>query len=357
MSLLTRYLGREIYFSIALIFAALIALFAFLDLVRELNQMEGQYSFNLVLLVVALTIPGHIHELFPVAVLVGTILALVQMAASSELTIYRASGASMRQMLGALFRIALPLVVLSFLFGEFVAPPSERLAQQIRLKGLNTQFVFVEFRSGMWAKDEGSFVNVKKVLPDTSLSEVDIYRFDGGSRLQAITHANRATFIEQGLWKLEDVRETRFEKQGIRMNAAAVQDWVSSLNPGILSVLLIVPEQMSVYDLYQYASHLKENRQQSARYEIAMWGKLMYPVSLLVMMVLALPFASYRRRSGGASAMVFMGIVLGLVFHFAGKLFGSLGALNEWPAFLSASAMTIVFFGAGLAMLWWTERR
>src|SRR3990172_1981192 len=129
MKLMTRHLGREIYFSIALVFAALIMLFAFLDLIRELNVMgQGEYHLGYVLLFVLLTIPAHIYELFPVAVLVGSIFALVQMAASSELTVYRASGASLWQMMGALFRIALPLVVLSFVSGEYIAPPSEQMA-------------------------------------------------------------------------------------------------------------------------------------------------------------------------------------------------------------------------------------
>lgn len=357
MNLLTRYLGREIYLSIALVFAALIALFAFLDLIRELSLMQGQYHLGYVLLFVVLTIPGHIYELFPVAVLVGTIFAMVQMAASSELTVYRASGVSLRQMIGALFKIALPLIALSFVFSEFVAPPSERLAQQLRQKAQNAQVVFAEFRSGTWVKDEQSFVNAKTVMPDGSLANVDIYRFDETNHLEAITHAKQARFVEEGRWRLDGVRETRFDKQGIGVRSMDEQEWPTTLNPGILSVLLVVPEQMSAYDLYQYTSHLKENRQQSARYDIAMWGKLVYPFALLVMMILALPFASYRRRSGGVSAMVFMGIVLGLVFHFVGRLFASLGALNDWQPFISAAAMTVLFLFLGLAMLWWSERR
>jgi len=358
MNLLTRYLGREIYLSIALVFAALIMLFAFLDLIHELNVMgQGQYHLGYVLLFVILTIPGHVYELFPVAVLVGTIFALVQMAASSELTVYRASGASLWQMIGALFKIALPLVMLSFACSEFIAPPSEQMAQKLRLKAQNAQVSFKEFRSGVWVKDDRSFVNVKNVMPDTSLLNIDIYQFDETYHLQAITQAKRASFIEQGRWQLEDVLETRFGKQGVNINVAPNQEWRSVLNPGILSVLLVVPEQMSVYDLYQYTSHLKDNRQKSTRYEIAMWNKLVYPLALMVMMLLALPFASYHRRVGGIGAMIFMGIVLGLVFHFVGRLFASLGALNDWQPFISATAITALFLSLGMLMLWWTERR
>lgn len=358
MNLLTRYLAREIYASVALVFAALIMLFAFLDFIHELNVMgQGQYSLGYVLLFVLLTIPGHIYELFPVAVLVGAIFALVQMAASSELTVCRASGASLLQMVGALFKIGLPIVVLSFVCGELLAPPSERLAQQLRLKAQNAQVSLQEFRSGVWVKDEHSFVNVKNVMPDTSLLNIDIYRFDETYHLQAITNAKRANFLEDGRWRLEDVLETRFDKQGTSVSAQPQQEWQSALNPEILSVLLVVPEQMSAWNLYQYTTHLRDNHQKTARYEIAMWNKLVYPLAVLVMMVLALPFAGYQRRAGGISAKIFMGIVLGLVFHFIGRLFASLGALNDWQPFLSATAMTGLFLLLGLSMLWWTERR
>jgi len=358
MNLLTRYLGREIYLGIGVVFLALIMLFSFLDLIHELNAMgQGQYHLGYVLLFVILTIPGHIYELFPVAVLIGTIVALVQMAASSELTVFRSSGASLWQMVGAIFKIALPLVVLSFVCGEFLAPPSERMAQQLRLKAQNAQVSLKEFRSGVWVKDERSFVNVKNLMPDTSLSNIDIYQFDETYHLQSITSAKRANFIDAGRWQLQDVLETRFSKEGTSINVQPLQEWHSALNPGIFSVLLVVPEQMSAWDLYQYAEHLRDNHQRSARYEIAMWNKLVYPFTLLVMMLLALPFASYHRRAGGVGAMIFVGIVLGLLFHFAGQLFASLGALNDWHPFISATAMTGLFLLLGIAMLWWTERR
>lgn len=358
MNLFTRYMGREIYASIALVFAALLMLFAFLDLLHELNSMgQGQYSLGYVLLFVLLTIPGHIYELFPVVVLVGTIFALVQMAAHSEMTVYRASGASLWQMIGALFQIALPLVILSVICGELLAPPSERMAQKLRLKAQNSQVSLKEFRSGVWVKDELSFVNVKSVMPDSSLSNINIYRFDERYHLQNIINAKQADFIEPGVWQLKDVLETRFAKEGVSTQAQAKQEWRSVMNPGIFSVLLVVPEQMSALYLYQYTEHLRDNHQKTSRYEIAMWGKLTYPFAILVMMILALPFAAYQRRSGGISGMIFFGIVLGLSFHFFGRLVGSIGALNEWQPFFSATITSGVFLLLGLLMLWWLERR
>lgn len=358
MRLLTRYLSREIYFSVALVFAALLMLFALLDLINELNSMgRGDYRLGYVLLFVALTIPGHVYELFPVAVLIGTIFAMVQMAANSELTVYRSSGVSLKQMIKALLRIGAPLVILCFLIGEFVAPPSERMAQQLRLKAQNAQVSLKEFRSGVWVKDERSFINVKSVLPDTSLLDVSIYEFDERYHLRSIISAEHAEYLEESRWRLEGIRETRFERQGAVTDNRPEAEWRSSLNPDILSVLLVVPEQMSAWNLFQYTSHLRENHQKTARYEIAMWNKLVYPFAVLVMMLLALPFSAYQRREGGISGKIFMGIVLGLSFHFVGRLFANMGALNDWSPLLSATAMSWMFLGLAMWMLWRTERR
>ena len=358
MNLLTRYLAREIYTSIALVFTSLLMLFAFLDLIHELTTMgHGNYHIGYVLLYVLLTVPSHIYDLFPVAILIGSIFALVQMAANSELIVYRSSGASLQQMIVALVKIGLPLVLISYLCGEVLAPPSERMAQSIRLKAQNAEVTLKEFRSGVWVKDERSFVNVKNVMPDTSLLNISIYEFDESYHLRTITAAKRATFVEENRWHLEEVMQTRFSKAGTTIDNQPEMDWHSVLNPDLLSVLLVVPEQMSALNLYHYVQHLRDNHQKSTRYEIAMWTKLVYPFAVLVMLLLALPFAAHHRREGGISGKIFLGIVLGLSFHFLGRLFASLGALNDWQPLLSATAMSMLFLFLAGGMLWWTERR
>ena len=358
MKLLTRYLSREIYGSLTLVFASLLMLMAFFDLLAELNDLgKGNYSIAYALLYVLLTVPTRIYELFPIAVLIGTIVALVQMAASSELTIYRSSGVSLKQMVAALMKIGLPLMILSLLIGEFVAPSSMRLAQELRLKALNSQVSFKEFKSGVWVKDEGSFINVKNVLPDTTLQNISIYEFDKSFTLLGITAAPRGIYLKKGSWQLEGVMQTNFDKQGAHVSHQAQKEWSSAITPDILRVLMVVPEQMSAWNLYLYTQHLKENKQESIRYEIEMWSKLVYPFSVMVMMLLALPFAGHQRRQGGIGGKIFTGIVLGLSFYFIGRLFAHLGSLNNWQPMLSASVMTFIFLFLALGMLWRTERR
>ncbi|MDR2196206.1 MAG: LPS export ABC transporter permease LptG, partial [Gallionellaceae bacterium] len=336
MNLLTRHLAREIYAGIALVFVALMMLFSFLDLIRELGSMgRGDYNFGYVMLYILMTMPGNIYEIFPVAILIGSIFALVHMAANSELVVFRTSGASLWLLARTLFKIGIPLVLLSYLCGEVLAPVSEQAAKNLRLRAQHAEVTMKGFRSGVWVKDKNSFVNAKRMMPDSSLEEVSIYDFDNEYDLNAITSAKRAVFLDDDRWQLEGVGMTRFNEQGTAVESRDKMEWNSTLNPTLLSVLLVNPRQMSAWDLYLYVQHLRDSRQQTVKYEIALWSKLLYPFIVMVMLLLALPFAVHNRRTGGVSDKVFAGIVLGLSFYFLNSLFGSLGTLNNWQPFAS----------------------
>jgi lipopolysaccharide export system permease protein len=260
-------------------------------------------------------------------------------------------------MIFAMLQIGFPLVIVCFLFGEFISPPSEHLAQELSLKAKNTQVTLKEFRSGVWVKDEHSFVNVRNVMPDTTLLNISIYEFDDSYHMRSITFAKKAVYDNSDQWILNEVKRTSFGGQGAVVNNQASLLWHSKLNPSLLNVLLLKPEKMSSIDLYQYAQHLSENHQKTGRYEIAMWNKLVYPLDVLIMMLLALPFAAYNRREGGVSSKIFIGIVLGLSFHFGGRLFSNLGALNEWQPMFSATAISWIYLMLAMLMMWRTERR
>ncbi len=86
-----------------------------------------------------------------------------------------------------------------------------------------------------------------------------------------------------------------------------------------------------------------DNQQKTQRYEIALWKKLIYPLAVLVMMALALPFAYMQDRMGAVSVKVFAGIMLGIAFHMLNGLFSSLGVINSWPPFFSAITPSALF--------------
>ncbi|KPK33945.1 MAG: LPS export ABC transporter permease LptG [Betaproteobacteria bacterium SG8_40] len=359
MRMLRRYVARQVFAATALVFAALLFLFGFFDFIQELSDVgRGGYGLPLAALYVALSLPGRAYEILPVAALIGTLFALSQLVINSEYTVMRVSGMSMRNMAVSLTRIGVALSVITFLLGEVVAPLTEQAAQSLRFKATTSSNVVAQaFRSGLWVKDANKFVNVSRIMPETVIHDVHVYEFDDRFRLHTISHASRGEYQRDDLWVLHDVVQTRFEGTTTSVNEIAQWEWHSVLKPSILNVLMVVPEQMSVWDLYAYLEHLRANNQETVRYEIAMWQKIIYPFAVLVMMVLALPFANFQARSGGIGARIFTGIMLGLGFHLANRLFGHLGLLNAWPPLFSALTPMLGFLAAAIWMMRKVEKR
>lgn len=357
MITVTRYLGREIYKATAFVALAFVVLFAFFDFINELGDLgKGSYALPQAFLFVLLSIPGNLYELFPVAVLVGTLIALSIIAGNSEYTVLRVSGLSPWRAAGTLARIGVWFVIITILLGELAAPFAERAAQRLRLSSLGAT-VSQELRSGLWVKSDELFVNIRQVMPDTTLRGVVIYEFDKAMRLQSISEAKSGRFVDENTWELDKVTRTRFGPEGATAEAAPSLRWRSVLTPDMLSILLIRPEKMSALGLYQYAQHLEQNNQSTGRYEIALWKKIVYPFAALVMMGLALPFAYVALRSGGVGVKMFCGIMLGILFQLLNALFSHLGVLDKWPPAASAATPSILFLLTALAMMWWVERR
>jgi lipopolysaccharide export system permease protein len=354
MKVLRRYLAGEIVSATLLVLTAFLGLFAFFDLIHELGDIgKGDYRLRHAALFVLLTVPGHVYELMPIAALIGAVYALAQLAAHSEVTVMRVSGLSTMRALGAVLQIGFVFALVTFAFGEIVAPEAERAAQALRLKAL-TSVIAQEFRSGLWVKDEYRFVNVREVKPDTRLAGVKIYEFDSDYKLQSVSYADEGAYLPPNTWKLTGVTRTVLGADGHpgKVETAPEFLWKSDLNPDILGVLLVQPDKMSLTNLFQYTRHLAENRQKTERYDIALWKKVVYPLAVLVMMALALPFAYMQARSGGVSLKIFAGIMLGLLFHLLNSLFAHLGAINTWPPLASAVTPAILFAGLASLMLW-----
>ncbi len=391
MKILQRYFAVTIGQAVGFVLVAFLGLSAFMDLIAELPAVGKQgYTIEHVFLYVLLRVPGHVYEVMPVAVLIGTIYTMAQFASSSEFTIMRASSMSTARAAGMLFRIGLVLVAITFVFGELIAPRTAPASERLRMVARGTT-VSDQFRSGMWTKDtvhaDGltgavtgtRFFNVRELRSDRELVDVKVYEFDTRFRMRSLITAKRATFIGNGSWRLEDVTENVFSNtRALPEPGQAPQDQasgtygqetsvvttrklptlqlVSEITPKLLSVSSNDPDRMSANELALYTRHLSENRQENERFKIAFWKKLFDPLAIFVMMAMALPFGYLHTRSGGVSLKIFIGIMIGVAFMLVNTLFSHIGMLSSMPAVVTAIAPSILFLGLALGALWWVER-
>lgn len=357
MKTLHRHLRKEVISASLLVLGAFIALFAFFDFLGELDQVgQNGYQLKHALIFVALTIPSRAYEIMPIAVLIGALYALTQLARHSELTVMRAAGVSTLRMLASLLRVGFIFVVVTFALGEYVAPPLERVAQKWRLRSTNAA-VPQELRTGVWLRDGNMFINVRKAQPDAALEGIKFYQLDNEHRVLSVSIAERGEYAGEGSWTLSNVDRTRLMGDRTVVEHFPQMQFNTSITPSMFNVGMVVPERMAIATLHEYVRHLEDNRQRTGRYEVAYWKKLIYPFAALVMIGLALPFCLGNQRSGNVSARILLGVLLGMGFYLLNGLSSNLGVINGWPALPTAAAPSALFLLLAFFMLRAVERR
>ena len=376
MKTIRRLIYREVLTSIALVALGFLALFFFFDLVDELQYLgknnslvgENTYQIRHALLYVALLIPNHLYELLPISVLIGSIFVMARLAQSSEYTILRTSGLGPWRALKLLLWLGAFFVALSFVVGDYISPASERAAQLLKAR---YQGKITVGQTGAWLKEKqasSSFiVNVSELSPDNEMHGVHIYEFDSKGLIISTTEAPKATFSSGTAWLLSRAMRTEFavsagasaapEQARVNRTAVASFRWPTEISTEMVSVALLRPDGMATIDLFNYIRHLEANGQTSQRYEIEFWRKVFYPLSCLVMVMLALPFAYLHFRSGGITAYVFAGVMIGISFFLLNNVFGYIGNLRNWQPWLAAATPGLIYMAISMAAFGWLVLR
>jgi|TARA_B110000037_G_scaffold86505_1_gene102588 lipopolysaccharide export system permease protein len=355
MNQITKYLNKEFFISIVIIMLGLIALFSFFDFIQEINDLgKGGYGLTQVFIYVLLSIPGHIYEVIPLAVLIGAMYTVGTLSQNSEFTVMRSSGLSIKKIAASLIYVGIFFCFLTFIIGDLISPNSEKNAQQLKISSTDS-VVSQEFKSGFWIKDGKSFVNIENVLPDSSLEDIHIYEFDKDFKLRTIVNAKQGLF-EDGQWKLVDISLTTLEAEKVTSTNIENGNWKSLIRPEMMNALIISPEKMSTINLLKFINYLKLNNQKVKRYEIALWEKLIHPIMPLVMLLFAVPFGFLQERSGGKYLKMFLGIIIGISYQILNTMIRHIGLLNDWQPFLSSLIPTIIFLSIGLYLIFKIER-
>lgn len=367
MKTLRRLIHTEIIRAVAFVTLGFLSLFFFFDLVDELSVVgkgvgKG-YQFSTALLYVALQVPSHLYELLPIAVLIGGVFVMARFAQSSEFTILRTSGLGPWLALRTVMQLGLVFVALTFFIGDYVAPPVDRVAQLLKARYLG---LITVGQTGAWLKEHqpnASFsVNVRALAPDGNMMGVRIFEFDASGYFKAQIQAARATFGPAGAWTLIDAERTEFGMSG--QHVASISRvrtpelrWVNGITGEMVSAAVLKPQRMKTLALFEYQRHLRANGQSAQRYEVEFWRKVFYPMSCLVMVVLALPFAYLHFRSGGVTGYVFGGVMAGISFFLLNNVFGFLGNVQNWQPWLTAAAPSLLYSVFSLAAFGWLVLR
>ncbi|WP_312312072.1 LPS export ABC transporter permease LptG [Atlantibacter sp.] len=355
-SVLDRYIGKTILNTIMMTLFMLVSLSGVIKFVDQLKKTgEGSYSAAGAGMYTLLSAPKDIQIFFPMAALLGALLGLGMLAQRSELVVMQASGYTRMQVALSVMKTAIPLVVLTMAIGEWVAPQGEQMARNYRAQMMYGGSL-LSTQQGLWAKDGNNFVYIERVKGDNELGGISIYSFNDQRRLQTVRYAATATFdAENRVWRLSQIDESNLtNSKQITGTQTVTGIWKTNLTPDKLGVVALDPEALSISGLRDYVNYLKSSGQDASRYQLNMWSKIFQPLSVAVMMLMALSFIFGPLRSVPMGVRVVTGISFGFLFYVLDQIFGPLSLVYNIPPIMGALLPSASFF---LISLWLLVRK
>ena len=231
-----------------------------------------------------------------------------------------------------------------------VAPPLEKYARQLKVFSKYTEFSFAGKR-GTWVRDGDTIISIEQQSAGARFGGVQVFRFDGERRLQSVGRADAASIDSGNRWRLEGFAETRFTDHGTEAGRAATQELRSRLSADFLGLAVVEPETMRLSDLRSYIAHLQRNDLDSRSFEVALWARIARIAAMLLVVIMALPFALGPLRSSGQGARTVVGILIGAGFVLLSRTLESSGRLFDVPPWVIGWGPTLLLAALTLVLL------
>ncbi len=350
MKILKRHIGLSVIIATGFVLLGLSALQIFVTFVGQLSDMGvGNYGLFATIKYALLTLPSDLYGFFPMAGLLGAILGLGHLAAHNELTVMRASGVSIRQIVWAVLRAAILLIIVMTIIGEGLSPRGMYLARREKIIAKSGGQAF-ETKQGLWLKDGNNFIYIQKVLHNSHLQGINQYQFNDSHQLVIASHAQSAAF-KDGQWWLENVSETHFNKNSTKNEKIKRKSWGVTINPSLLNVSKIDSIEISLINLVKLIQYKEVSGLNAHADKLAFWQRVMQPLSTLIMIFLAVPFIFGTLRSISMGVRIVTGVIVGAAFYALNQFFGPLTLVYQIPPIFSAIFPSFVFLVVGFLLM------
>ncbi|MGM0536284.1 MAG: LPS export ABC transporter permease LptG [Pseudomonadota bacterium] len=345
---LDRYIARNVLGAIVVVQVVLLGLDLVITYINDLGDVEGGYGAFEVLIYLLMRLPWRFYQYAPVGVLIGALIGLGSMASSNELTVMRAAGRSLVRILWGVMKPIILVILLVLVIAEFVSPRTEQFASAWRLEQMQGEGALLTERGG-WQREGDSFYRFGAIRADDTVLDLTRYRFDDRV-LREATSARRAVWRD-GRWMLEDVAVTRFHETRTEVERHDTLGWQTDLTPAQLDRLLRDVDSQAPSELWAYARYLHDQDQQATQPLLHFWQKMLMPLTMASLVLVAASFVFGPLRSVAAGTRVFYGVVTGLVFKYLQDLLGPASTVFGFSPAWAVLAPTLLCAGVGFYLL------
>lgn len=327
MFIFYRYIAINVIRGFLFVALILVSLFAIILLIDELDDVgTGAYTWGLAIRYVILHVPKLLIDFAAFISLVGAIIALGTLAGNQELVAIESVGNSPIGITRVVIATACLLMLCILLIAQFVIPVTLHLAHVEKTIATESFGDFVS-ESGYWSQSQERFLHVEDIARGRTPTGIEIYEFDNKHQLVRSMWANYADVVDDNKWQLHEVilREIVNEKlQVIQLDSLP---WESFLSNTQLGIIVVKPEALSLTNLYAYVQGLKQRGEQSHRYELIFWQRIMNPVAAAIMIFLGLRFVFGSQRHLAMGKRITFGVLAGIGFYVFSQLSSHTGTI------------------------------
>lgn len=342
IKILERYIVRGVLAATGLATLIVIGVLSLLTMLAELKNIgEGDYGLGQAAYYVLLRMPNELYQFSPMLILLGSIIGLSVLSLHRELTVMRAYGFSVRQIIYSVFSAAILLIVAFSFMGEWLGPDLSYKAE-IQKENAQNAGQAVVTASGVWFHVANNFIHAQQVIDRQQLENVTRYQFDDAHHLLAAYYAKKLS-LQHNNWQMSDVVKTTFYKDRTKSQSFAEMPFDLKFNTNLLNISLVEPDEMSLPKLSKLAHYLQTNGQQAAEYQFNFWKRIFQPLASLIMIFLAIPFVLGTLNATTLSWRILVGILVGFAFFILNAILGQLSVVYQLPAPLAALLPLILF--------------
>ncbi|MDN5666000.1 MAG: LPS export ABC transporter permease LptG [Psychrobacter sp.] len=349
LKVLGRYVRRNALLAIIGAVVGLWALQLIFSYLSELDSLDDSYTMSEAIKYIFYRSPYFLEQFIPTGALLGAVVGLGLLANKSELVVMRAAGVSIYRIVGWVLQPALIFVLLALAINQFVLPHSNQLAKEINdedsrslvtsVRGYWTvQPRFENAQDGSTKPAGSDILYIDYADVQGNIGEVKRWHLDNDGNLQTAIHAKDGQYVgRQALdsssgtpsgqyryeWQLNDMT-TLSINQGFESSQAVFASDTLSLPFAPESVYLLTrkAEDLSLTQLYEHRQFMRGQGNRSLEHELAFWQKLLSPLSILSLVIVACSFVFGSLRTHSLGLRIVVALLFGLLFSYVQDLVG-----------------------------------
>jgi lipopolysaccharide export system permease protein len=292
--------------------------YALFNFINEINLI-GQHNYTTLsaIIYVAADLPAVIYSHSSVIILLGCLLGMGHLAATSQLVVIRGCGVSIIQISKKVVKAALIFIFIVILLGEFIAPFTEQYAESFRAKALKQNVATVSQQS-FWLKDGNTIINAKENFDGRVFGDVTLIKLNKDNQLESILHSDKALLDNDNL-NLEKAKHYQFSQHDkfTKIESKDIQKYSTkvSFDQTLVQTLEKEPYELSSWQLYKQIGFLADNDLASGVFEIELYKRLVKPATLVAMLLLSMLFIFGSLRDATLGKKIFLGVIIALYLN------------------------------------------